>query len=258
MINIYKKVKVSHALLFIILLSLVSGLFKDVITLFLIIIIHEIGHIIASLIFKWKISKITFSITGGYITYDEEIDKPFIEEFIISIAGFFMQLLIFMLSFILFKVNVIDSNIYYMINNYNISIFLFNLIPIYPLDGSKILSIFLNIYFPYKKALKITNILSIIIIIIIILLFIFKYFKIEYSYIMILVFLIKKIYANVKNTNFMFHKFLFERYKSPIKVNKYNYVNSSDINKFKRGCKNFFYIDNYYHSERSILNKMFD
>ena len=45
MINIYKKVKVSHALLFIILLSLVSGLFKDVITLFLIIIIYTNNYI---------------------------------------------------------------------------------------------------------------------------------------------------------------------------------------------------------------------
>ena len=78
--NIYKKIEISKSLIIIIFLSFLSGLFKDIITLFMIIIIHEIGHILVSRIFKWKIYKIKLNITGGYVVYDEEIDKPFKEE----------------------------------------------------------------------------------------------------------------------------------------------------------------------------------
>ena len=78
--SIYKKIKLSPFFLLIIFISLISGLFKDVITLFMIIIIHELGHIILSYLFKWNIKSVEIGVFGGFITYDDVIDKPFIED----------------------------------------------------------------------------------------------------------------------------------------------------------------------------------
>ena len=101
--SIYKKIKLSPFFLLIIFISLISGLFKDVITLFMIIIIHELGHIILSYLFKWNIKSVEIGVFGGFITYDDVIDKPFIEEIIISLGGFLMQGLIFLVTYILSK-----------------------------------------------------------------------------------------------------------------------------------------------------------
>ena len=66
--SIYKKIKLSPFFLLIIFISLISGLFKDVITLFMIIIIHELGHIILSYLFKWNIKSVEIGVFGGFIT----------------------------------------------------------------------------------------------------------------------------------------------------------------------------------------------
>ena len=183
--SIYKKIKLSPFFLLIIFISLISGLFKDVITLFMIIIIHELGHIILSYLFKWNIKSVEIGVFGGFITYDDVIDKPFIEEIIISLGGFLMQGLIFLVTYILSKNGLFSIKETSLINRYNLSIFLFNVIPVYPLDGSKILLVILNMFIPYKKSLKISCFISVLLIFLIFLVLISLDVKVNSSYIII-------------------------------------------------------------------------
>ncbi len=256
--NICKKINISPFFLFIILISFLSGLFREIICLFIIIVIHELGHIVLSLKYGWKIKKIDLTICGGFITYDDVIDKAFKEEFLISIAGFLSQIILFILLILLNKIHVIDDGTLFILNKYNLSVLLFNLIPIYPLDGSKIIYNILCIYLPYKKALRLIDMVSIISILAIILLILFINVKIEYSYIIIFTFIIKKIIMHIKDVPYLFNKLLLERYVYPIKVNKYNYIDGYDLKLFKRGKKNFFKINNHYVKENIILSKKFD
>ena len=69
------------------------GYFKIYIILMFILIIHELGHIIASLYFKWKIDKIIILPFGCLIKYNELINRPIKEEFIIAIMGIIFQIL---------------------------------------------------------------------------------------------------------------------------------------------------------------------
>ena len=256
--NTYKKIDISYTLLFIMFLSLISGLFKDIIILFMIIIIHEMGHIFTSNLFKWRIHKISIGVVGGYITYDEVIDKPFKEEFLIGISGFLFQLILFIVSLFLYNNNLIDYKIFFLIKKYNISIFIFNLIPIYPLDGSKLLNVLFNMFVPYKKSLKITNIVSFIFIFVILLNFFCFDIKFELSYIMIFSFLIKKLINYIKDIPYLFNRLLFERYIHPIKSRKYIIIKGSNINKFRRQRKHIFLLKNKEYTEKSILSKRFD
>ncbi len=256
--SIYKKIKVSPFFLFVILISFFSGLFRDVISLFVVIIVHELGHIFLSLKYGWNIRKIDLTVCGGFITYEDIIDKPFKEEFIISVAGFLSQIILWIILIFLNKINVVDADTLFILNKYNLSVLLFNLIPIYPLDGAKIIYNILCIYLPYKKALQLVDIISIISVLIIILLILFINVRIEYSYIIILTFIIKKVIIHIKDVPYLFNKLLLERYVYPIKVNKYNYIDSYNLSLFKRRKKNFFKINNHYVKESVILSKKFD
>lgn len=249
------KIDVSPILYIVVFLSLISGLFKEIIVFILILIIHELGHITMSKIFKWKIDKISFNIYGGYITYDEEIDKPFIEELLITIAGFLSQIIFFIILYILFKLSVIDTKVMFLIKKYTMSIILFNLIPIIPLDGSKVLDVILNIFLPYKKTLQVLNYISLISLIIIFSFVIYYHILIEVSYIIIFSFLIRNIIINFYEEKYLFNKFLLQRYMTLNIFKKKNYINGLDINKMKRQKNNLFIVNDNVYSEKEVLFK---
>lgn len=256
--SICNKLKVSPFLVLIIFLSFLSGLFKDVIILFSVIIIHELGHVITSLVYGWKIKRIDITICGGFITYDEEIDKPFKEEFLISISGFLFQLLLCILMGILNRMGIFSDKLLFMIQKYNLSIFLFNMLPIYPLDGSKILNVLFNMFLPYKRALKLTTIFSFFMVVVMFLYFLLNGIKIEYSYIMIICFIFSKIINLFRDIPYLFNRLLFERYKSPIKLRKICYVKNGFLDGFRRQRKHYFIINNHCYDERKVLSKRFD
>ena len=257
MINICKKIRINYSFILLILLSLLSGLFRDIIVFIMIIIIHELGHILLSLYFKWNIEYVKFSICGAFIIYNDDIDKNFYEELILSISGVIFQNIIFSFFYLLNIYNIIDNNLFFIIYKYNISITIFNLLPIIPLDGSKIVYVFLNMRFPYKLSLKILNLISFISILLLSL-FLIKNNKLEYSYIMILSFLLNKIYFFLKDIPYKYNRFLFERYKKPISIKKYEYIIGNDLSKMKRQKKHFFKINSKYYDERKLLSKKFD
>lgn len=223
--------------------------------LFLVIIIHELGHAVISSYYNWKIKRIDITICGGFITYDEVIDKPLKEELVIALAGFIFQFILFIISFILYYFNIFDIKVFLMINKYNLSVFLFNILPIYPLDGSKILLILFNYIMPYKKALKLINYVSLINLILIILSFFIFKLRFEYAYIMIISFILNKIIKLFKDIPYLFNRLLFERYIYGANIKKYIRIKNADLSKFRRGRKHYFLINGHYYDERKILSK---
>lgn len=256
--SICKKIEIKPELLIVFFLSFLSGLFRDVLIFFTIIFIHEIGHIITSLLYNWKIKKVSFGICGGFITYEEKIDKPFNEEFLIAISGFLFQILFYLLAFFFYKNNILDIKLMYLIQKYDYSIFLFNILPIIPLDGSKIINVILNLFFTFKKSLKITFFISTLTIILVLFNMIFLSIKIECSYIMIFLFLIKKIIIFYKDISYLFNRFLFERYAYPNKYKKINVIKGYNLEKLKRQQVSEFIIGEKRYKEKEILSKVFD
>lgn len=256
--SIYKKIEIKWDLLIVFFLSFISGLFRDMLTFFLIIIIHELGHITSSLLYNWKIKKVSFGICGGFITYDETIDKPFKEEFIIAISGFLFQILFYLFAFFLYKNNYLDIKNMFLIEKYHYAILFFNILPIVPLDGSKIINTLLNIFLPYKKSLKITFFISLLTMLLLFFYFVFFDIKIECSYIMIICFLVKKIFAFNSDIPHLFNRFLFERYSNPQKSKKDIVIKGFCLDMLRRQKKSLFIIDKKRYKEEEILSKMFD
>ena len=256
--SIYKKLKIRPELIIVFFLAFISGLFKDILVFFLIILIHELGHITSSLLYGWKIEKINFGICGGFICYSDKIDKPFKEEFLIAISGFLFQSLFYLFSFFLYKNSIIGIKQMVLIQKYHYSILIFNMLPIIPLDGSKIINVLLNVFFPYKKSLKITSFISFICIILVSFSFFIFKIKIECSYIMIFCFLIKKIIKFYKDVPYLFNRFLFERYSDPINSRKIKIIKGYHLNLLRRQKKHEFLIGKKHYKENEILSKVFD
>lgn len=119
--------------------------------------VHELGHILTSLFLNIKVKRVTLFPLGFSMNIDENkyISKSMDfnkKEIIIAFAGPFTNLLF--TFFIQFFVKNTDTK--NMIVYTNLIIALFNLLPIYPLDGGRMLKSALLIFLNEKKAVKYT------------------------------------------------------------------------------------------------------
>lgn len=132
-------------------------------------LIHELGHLLAGLLLKLKPEKIEIIPVGVSIAFklktddfNSKIGKSNlleIKKILIAIAGPLINIIIIWVTLKL-HINIIEKiSIIYA----NILIVMFNLLPIYPLDGGRIIKGILNICIGKRKANKYINIISIIV-----------------------------------------------------------------------------------------------
>ena len=207
------------------------------------IIFHEFGHFIVAKLFKYKIDKIYIYPLGGIIKFNDYINRKSYQELLVTLAGPLFQIIL-SLFLVKYDKDIVDfSNI----------LLLFNLLPIVPLDGSKILSCFLYLIIPYKKSLTISINISFLFIF----LSSFYLFNNYYSFIIILslLLLLLKIFDEKKLIKYSFDKFLLERYLYYFRFRKTKVIkNIKDMYKYRN---NIFIINNKLFSEKEILVKYF-
>ena len=230
----YPKIKF-HPLLFITaFLCAITGHFKQFIIFMTFIMVHECGHIYIALFFKWKMERIIILPFGGITIFKEKINRPLKEEFLISIAGVLLQHLFYLFSI-------------------HFSILLFNLLPIYPLDGAKIYHILLNYLFSFK--------LSHITMLITSLLFLILGFLLEYRnlfFFLTFSFLMIEWFKEVGRHQYVFEKFLLERYLYSMSFYRVHYIKGKNLKKMKRDCKHLFIINEKVYLENKVLRDLFD
>ncbi len=115
---------------------------------YLFVILHEFSHIIMAILLNVDIAEITLLPIGVNATYKDSLEKNVYKEILISLAGPAASFL-----FALF----LKDKTYVMMN---IVIGIFNLIPIYPFDGGKIICGFLCIIFGDKRGKNISRYLT--------------------------------------------------------------------------------------------------
>ena len=128
--------------------------------------IHEIGHLIAGLALGMKPEKIEimpFGFSLSFKTNVKDFNKKIkkgnmlgIKKIIVAFAGPLTNLIIILITSYI-NIDIIKQ---LMIIYTNFLIFAFNLIPIYPLDGGRILKEFLHINIGIQKTEKIIFLIS--------------------------------------------------------------------------------------------------
>ena len=244
-----KIIKFDISLYIIILLSLISAQFKNIIILFTIIIIHELGHILWLKIFNKKVISIKIYPFGGITLYEDLLNHNLFKELIISLGGIINQLILIIIFNLLYKYNLISLYTFNIFNNYNYCLILFNLLPIIPLDGSKIFNTMINYFISYYKSITISIILSFITLIF----FIIYLFSYKINNYIILGFLIYGIIKYIIDIKYLKNKFILERYLYNLPYKKIEYNELYNANKLKIEKYHFF----NHKSEKKILTKIF-
>lgn len=209
---------------------IICGYFKYLICIFLILFFHDLGHIIFLKVLGYKIDKIEILPFGANINTNMILNSKSRDIFLVSIAGILFQLILYLLFYIIFKLGFISFIFYNIFLKYNTILILFNLLPVYPLDGNKVLFSLIECVFSYKKALFYSNIISILMVII---LFYLNYvFKLD-NY-PIIIFILCKLLIYIKEYKYVFNKFLCERQYFDLKYRKVKNINKvSNIYKNK-------------------------
>ena len=110
-------------------------------------IIHELGHLISGVILKLKPKELNIMPFGISVTFEDYGYKKTLEikKILIAIAGPLINIIIAIL------VGFLNIELKGMIMYSNVLIALFNLIPIYPLDGGRILKSILRLRISKEK-----------------------------------------------------------------------------------------------------------
>ncbi|MFV0250116.1 MAG: site-2 protease family protein [Bacilli bacterium] len=229
-------------------ICIITGLFKDFIIISALTFIHEIGHITGAYLYKWKIDKVVILPFGGVTIFDENLNRPWIQEFVILILGPIFQIIFYEI------IKYLNPNTH-LLTTYHYSLLIFNFIPIIPLDGSKFLKLTLEKFLPFKLSYSIVIFFSFIIAIFIL---IISIIKINLTTILLLIFLFKEILNEYSKRNHRYNKFLLERYLFKLNFFKTKKIIGKKINNLKRDYKHIFYIENKWVTEKELLKKIFD
>ena len=233
-----KHIYLDKYFLFFLIIIILTGNFNYFIVYFSLLFIHEFGHAITRIILGYKLERIIFYPLGGITIFNLPINIPLKKELLILIMGPLMQIF----GYLILK------NFFSYIQVYHYTLLIFNLLPLYPLDGGKILNILCNYQFNYLKSFNIVCCVSIIIIMML-LIYSINHFNLN---LVIMIFLMtNKLYKTYKNRYYYYHRLLLERYLHYHSFNKVTEINN--INSFFRdryhyidGIREKEYLKNYF------------
>ena len=161
--NIFKYIYIDKLTYLFLLLSVLSASFIQIIIIFSLIIVHELGHLLMAKLLKIEIDKIYIYPLGGITKLNMNLNTNPLQESLVLLAGPILQLVFYAIY------QLILPEYQSLIEFYNYQILFFNLLPIYPLDGGKILNIIVSSKVPYKLSLRYSIFISYILLIVIIL-----------------------------------------------------------------------------------------
>lgn len=227
-INDFIDIKISTYLL--LLITFLSGQFKNILIFLILSGIHELGHLIVCLFFKVKVKKITILPFGFNLKIDDISYLKSYKVCIIYLFGPLMFILNLFLIKFLYVHNIISYTTYMFSKNANIAINVFNLLPIYPLDGYHIINSIMQYALTYKKTLILSVVLSIIFFIGLLI------YNIYNPQIVITIFLFFMQIMYLKEIPMLYKRFLIEKTYQK-KHKNFKIINNYDMYKEKNNYK---------------------
>lgn len=169
-----------------------------------IILIHELGHFLTASCLGIKTDKICLYPYGGISKFNSKINISRKEEWLILLMGPIFQLIFYFFCYLVIDNNYLKETL----TNYNIFLLYFNLLPIFPLDGGRIIFLIMSYFKSYKKSFYYSIYISYTVSFLLLI-----YFLVSKSLFLVLtvVILLFKIKKEIKSFPFVFEKYLLER-----------------------------------------------
>lgn len=128
------------------------------------IFLHELGHAVAARLCGVDVKSIVIWFLGGFTNLSYEPEQPLLRLAIYA-AGPFVTILLGLAFFViyvsLYFILPTFSRIFLYLTILNVVLLFFNILPVYPLDGGKILHAFIDLFFGKSNANLITMTISI-------------------------------------------------------------------------------------------------
>src|SRR5690606_937035 len=123
----------------------------ELITLFGIVTVHELGHAVAAKSYGWKVSEIRLLPFGGVMVVDEQDNVNAMQEIVVALCGPLQNAVMIGVALPLRAIGVWESEWADYFIQANMMIALFNLLPVLPLDGGRILQALLHRTYAYYR-----------------------------------------------------------------------------------------------------------
>lgn len=151
-LKVFRHVHIHPMFWFLIGVGVLTGSLIQLLIIFSIVLFHELGHYLMAYYFKWRIRSVMIWPFGGVLETDEFHTRPVKEEVLVILAGPIQHVWIWF--FILFAESnqLFSSGVIEILSLYNLLILCFNLLPVWPLDGGKLMFLWLSVYLPFIKA----------------------------------------------------------------------------------------------------------
>lgn len=212
------------------------------------ILIHELGHYITAYLLRWKVKEIRLYPYGGCSHFEVDLNRSSFEEFLVLIMGPIVQIIFtYILTFYLR-----EQDSLFLINSSKV-LLIFNLLPIYPLDGGKLLFLFFSLFFSYYHTLKYTYYMSLFFYLTI-LFFLILIYK-SWFWVFLFFSLFFRLWEEQKQGNYLYEKFLLERY-----LNNYSFKRRRIIKshlEMKKGYEHLFFYQKKLLEEKKVLDFYF-
>lgn len=195
--------------------SMVTGYFIELLTLFIIVIVHELGHVIVARSYGWTVREVKLLPFGGVAEIDEAGGVPAAQEIGVALAGPLQNVWMGLAAWGCGALGIWDQQWAEYVWQANLMIGLFNLLPIHPLDGGKIIQALLSYVANYYKVLiwtaRISILLSILMIVGAFLPFVLEGNGIQLNLLVVGLFLFMTNWMYHRNIPFLFYRFLMHR-----------------------------------------------
>ncbi len=195
-------------------------------------------------LFHIKVESINIYPLGGISNFNMPLNINPIKELLILIMGPIFQFLAY------FLLLIILPNKKEIIEFYHYHILMFNLLPIIPLDGGKLLFLLLQINIPYYKSYKIIIVISYLLTVTIL------WHKIDLNIIITVLLLVLLVSKEYKKIKIRYEKFLLERYLKKQKYKRKRIITSEK--NFYRNCTHLIKVGDKYSLEEDYLRKKYE
>lgn len=230
-----------------------TGHFINLIVFTSLILIHEFGHYLVARLLNYKVDKIILYPYGGMTKLNTLINTKIEKDIIVAASGLIMQTIYYLIITLLFTKGIIREYIYNLFYMYHNSMLFFNLLPVIPLDGSKILNLFLAKYFNFNLSNNLSVAISLFTIIF---LLISGIYENNYSFLLTVSVLMQNIYNFYKEIAYVYNRFLLERYLYDFNYKKMKVLNNK--NKMYKNRRHIFLKNNKIINEKEYLKKFFN